>query len=216
MWVLYLPRPGQRERSVPQMKTLLLTFALCFVVTQGAHATPQANDSIVIGGNSYGIFQLPMSGYWRYDFEPADARLPFPKFEFTSFANWRGYIAQWSISRGKLHLRSVEGRVAGKMVRDRQIIEKSFPVHARWFTGKIFVSIGDFDDGNKAFEYVLEFNIKEGDVRSTTFHESLKIPMTWNGLPDARPPDEDGTEPSDARETSAPSDLNSISTPRSP
>lgn len=79
------------------------------------------------------------------------------------------------------------------MVRDRQIIKKRFPIHARWFTGKIFVSVGDFDDGNNAFEYVLEFNIKDGNVRSTTFHESLKIPMTRNGLPDARAPDEDGT-----------------------
>lgn len=182
------------------MKTLLLTIALIFVVAQCALATPQANDTVVIGGNKYSIFQLPMSGYWHRDDEAAEGRLPFPKFEASSSGNWRGYIAEWSISRGQLHLLSIEGQLDGKKVLDRQIIKKRFPIHANWFTGKIYVAVGDYDDEKHAFDFVLEFTIEDGNVRSTAFHKSLKIPMTWNGLPNVSPPEKAGTKPRDASE----------------
>lgn len=93
------------------MKMLLVTMALCFVVARCALATPQANDTIVVGSKTYGIFQLPMSGYWHRDDEPAEGRLPFPKFEVASSADWRGYLAKWAISRGRLHLLSIEGQL---------------------------------------------------------------------------------------------------------
>jgi hypothetical protein len=137
-------------------------------------------------------------------------------FEVTSSANWRGYTAEWSISRGRLHLLSIEGQIDGKKVRDRQIIKRRFPVHAKWFTGKIFVAVGDFDNDEHAFDFVIEFTIEDGNVRSTSFHETLKIPLTWNGMPYARPPAGNGTESSDARETSSSSVLESESIPRSP
>lgn len=163
--------------------------ALCFAAPRYALATPQANDTVVIGGNTYGIFQLPMSGYWHHDDEVAKGRLPFPKFELAPSGNYRGYIAEWSISGGKLHLLSIEGQLDGKLVRDRQIIKKRLPIHANWFTGKIYVPVGDYNDEKRGFELVLEFTIEDGEVRSTAFHDSLKISMAWNGLPSVRPPE---------------------------
>ncbi|MFM7517116.1 MAG: hypothetical protein ACKO3V_09245 [Pirellula sp.] len=186
---------GDRQRSVLQMKTLLLSIAICAFIPRFAAATPQGNDTIIVGGNTYGFFQRPMEGYWHLDENsPEKKRLPFPKFEATSSANWRGYLAEWSISKGKLYLVAIEGQVEGKKVHDREIMKKRLPIHADWFTGKIFVSIGDFDFDRQESGLVLEFTIENGDVRSTAFHESFKIPMTWNGLPDAIPLIKTGTE----------------------
>ena len=184
------------------MKTLLLAFLLSFVVVSDLLATPQANDTIVIGGNTYGIFQRPMTAYWHHADEQAEGRQPFPKFEVTSTANWRGYIAKWSLSRGKLFLRNLEGQVDGKQVQNRQIIKERFPVHATWYTGKVFVAVGDFNEEDQAFDYVLQFTIKNGTVSSTAWHESLPIPATWNGLPRVSPDKSNSPEPLDAPGTS--------------
>lgn len=186
-----------------QIKTLTFTLGLWLLVSRCALTTEQANDTIVIGGNSYGIFQVPMNAYWHLDGEPPEGRVPLPEFELTSTANLRGYIAQWSISREKLHLLALEGQIGGKKVRDRQIIKKRFPLHARWFTGKIYVSVGGFDNDKKTCEYVLEFNIKDGSVVATYYHESLKVPMTWDGLPHDRQQHQTGNEQSRPKGPSA-------------
>jgi acetyl esterase/lipase len=174
---------------------LFFTLALCLIATQSALASiGRAKDTLVLGNKTFEISQLPMSAYWHVDEGPANGRVPLPKFEFTGSGNWRGYIAQWSISRGKLRLLSVEGQIAGKKVRNTQIIETRFPIHARWYTGKIFVPVGDFDDSQKAFEHVLEFSIKDGNVVANSYHEFLSFPTTWNGLPDSPRPGQTGTE----------------------
>ena len=169
------------------MKSLVLSVVIGLLAAQIVSATPQVNDVIHVGGHTYGIFQFPMSGYWHLEGKAPGGRVPLPEFEVTSSANWRGYVAEWSIARRKLYLVSVKGQIDGRQVHNRQIIEKRFPVHARWYTGSIFVSVGDFNAATGTFDYVLEFRIKKGDVVATAYHETLSIPMTWNGLLDSRP-----------------------------
>ena len=169
------------------MKSLVPTLIIWLLAEQYVSATPQVNDLLHVGGHTYGIFQFPMSGYWHLKGEAPEGRVLLPEFEVTSSANWRGYVAEWSVARAKLYLVTIKGQIDGRHVRNRQIIEKRFPVHARWYTGSIFVSVGDFNAATGTFDYVLEFRIKKGDVVATAYHETLAIPMTWNGLLDSRP-----------------------------
>ncbi|WP_037251670.1 hypothetical protein [Rhodopirellula europaea] len=180
------------------MRIILLFAAAMLSATTPAYATVQVNDQVIVGGNTYGIFQLPMLGLWYYSDEEPDGREPIPNFEMRSSANSRGYRAIFSISCDKLYLQSIEGQIDGEEVSDRQIIPKRFPIHAHWYTGSIFISVGDYDQLTNELEYVIEFLIKRGRVVSTKYHESIKskrLPMTWNGLGN----DDESIEPSDAR-----------------
>ena len=161
---------------------MLLVAVIVVAASKPAYATIQANDSVVVGGKTYGIFQLPMVALWHYPDEEPAGREPIPNFEMRSTANWRGYKAKFSISRDKLYLQSIEGTIDGEEVSDRKIIPKRFPIHAHWYTGSIFISIGQFDEDSKEFKYAIEFSIEKGRVVSTKYLESHKIPMTWNGL----------------------------------
>jgi hypothetical protein len=121
------------------MKTIVLLLTFGLTIAPAGRATEQANDTLTLGGNTYGIFQLPMSGYWHLEGEDPRGRQPLPPFEFTSPANWRGYVAEWAISHDKLQLIGIEGQIEGNQLRNRQILDKQFPVYARWFTGKIYI-----------------------------------------------------------------------------
>lgn len=163
------------------MARFLFALLLVSSFAAPASATDQANDSIVIGGKTYGIFQLPMNGYWRYEDEKPDDRQPIPPFETPHTANWRGYTAWFSITNGRLYLDSIKGRLGGKDVADRDILDKRFPRRANWYSGSIFVSVGGYDEMSKRFRYVIEFEIERGKIMATRYRESRRIPTTWNG-----------------------------------
>ncbi len=179
---------------------MLLTAILLFVSASPAFATVQANDSVRVDGKTYGIFELPMNGLWRYEDEERDDRELFPPFEAPHTANHRGYIAQFAIANGRLYLNSIKGRIDGKDVADRDIIDKRFPVRAHWYTGSIFISVGGYDQLEERFRYVIEFSIERGKVVATRYSDSRHIPMTWNGI-DAPKPTTASTEPDDARKS---------------
>ncbi len=166
------------------MKRFVVMLSIWIALATQALATQQVNDKIATGSNTYGIYQLPMASYWYNTDEEPKGRVPLPEFEFTSSANWRCYTAKWIISRGKLSLLKVAGQIDGKKVTNEQVLKKTFPVPARWYTGKIFVSIGDFDSETNKHGYVIEFAIERGNVVATKFHESAEIPMTRDGLPE--------------------------------
>ena len=106
-----------------------------------------------------------------------------PTFDFTSTANWDGYIAKWFIRDKQLFLSTITGRIQGKDVKDQEILSGGrFPRHATWFTGNIYLPIGDFNDEKKEHESVLVFKIEKGDVKAMTFFPSTKIKPTWDGL----------------------------------
>ena len=192
--------PRDFYRSVDQMRTLLLAATLSLVFASPAFATVQANDSVSVGGKTYGIFQLPMNSLLRYEHERPDDRELFPPFEAPHTANHRGYIAQFAIANGRLYLNSIKGRIDGKDVADRDIIDKRFPVRAHWYTGSIFISVGGYDQLEERFRYVIEFSIERGKVVATRYSDLRRIPITWNGL-DAPSPTTETTEPADARES---------------
>lgn len=167
----------------PDVQIILLPIINLLVCSSIALATVQAPDLVTIGGRTYGIEQQPMLGLWHHGDGQSDGREPMPRFEVTSTANWRGYVATFSISNDKLHLLDIDAQIGGKRKTGRQILGKRLPAVARWFTGSLFISLGDFDFEAQTSRYVLEFVIVRGVVTDTRYHDSHKIPVTWNGRP---------------------------------
>ena len=150
-----------------------------------ASASTQALDRLRYGGNEYSVFETPMTGLWHYGKgkAPTGKTQP-PAFEVNSSNNWGGYFAKWEVHDKKLLLRSIRGRINGHKVRNDAILkDRVFPVHATWFTGRIHLPVGDYVDEKQEWESVIVFDVENGNVKSTTFLESGKIPRSWNGLP---------------------------------
>ncbi|MGN6548248.1 MAG: hypothetical protein ACTHK7_24645, partial [Aureliella sp.] len=107
-----------------------------------------------------------------------------PAFEARSSANWAGYRAQFEIRDSKLFLRRIVGWIDGQKRRDDQIISgKRFPIVATWYTGKIHLAVGGFDDKSQESIAVMIFEVERGIVKSVDFAERMKPVWTWNGLP---------------------------------
>ncbi len=153
-------------------------------LSQIARGSPQLYDSMSFGGRKYIIYQRPMNELWHY----GDAAIPEgkqrpPQFDATSPGNWLGYAASWEIQDSKLFLRDIRGRVAGKAVRNQAILPQlTFPALATWFTGKIYLPVGDFIEDKNEYEAVIVFEIEKGCVKVMTFLPSWPINYSLNGL----------------------------------
>lgn len=162
---------------------LILAFLVASAAASVVIATEQGRELLVLGGRTYRTEQQPMLGLWHSEEWQSDGDQRMPDFEVTSSANWRGYVATFSISDDKLYLLDIEGQVEGKPKTGRELLKKRLPLVARWFTGSIFVPIGDFDYDAQAYQYVIELLIEKGAVTDTQYHKSVKLPVTWNGRP---------------------------------
>jgi hypothetical protein len=168
------------------MKAILTCVAAAMLgcVSSNALATPQKVDTLRYGVHTFPISEMPMLGLWHVgDGEPPQGKSRPPSFEVTSSANWSGYSAEWGIARGKLLLFSISGRIKGKQVRNKAILpNESFPAVATWFTGKIHLPVGDFNEDTQEYESVIVFEIDKGVVRSKQYLPAARLPRTWNGL----------------------------------
>ena len=185
-------RRGRSWTFSAQLK-LVATFTIVLLATSIASATEQVRDRLEINGRTYAIEQQPMLGLWHSVDLKSGGEKPMPKFSVTSSANWRGYVATFSIANDKLYLLEIEAEVGSKPKTGRELIGKRLPTVARWFSGSIFVPVGDYDQDAGASRYVIEFVIDKGLITDTRFFSSLKLPYTWNGRPDSKPA---GTRPS--------------------
>lgn len=162
---------------------------VCGVIEpHGAFATvqgPLTYDRIVIGEHIYVILQHPMLGLWSYDTEKPlpEGKKWAPEFDSSGTADWAGYRATWEIRGSKLFLQSIRGKIKGKSVKNRDIIPGGdFPLSASWYSGKIFVPIGDYDANSEMDESVIEYEVEKGDVKSARFHITAKPNWSWNGI----------------------------------
>lgn len=153
-----------------------------------ALATPQMADTIRFGGRDYWLFEVPMLGMWDFEertgFRTGTGRQKPPPFDVRSSANWDGYEAVFEIRESKLYLRKIVGYVDGKMRKNAEVLpQKTFPLEATWFTGRIHLVVGDDDPDTGERTAIILFDIEQGQVKSTTFRERMTLPGTWNGLP---------------------------------
>ncbi len=166
----------------------LVALTIVLIAASAVNATEQARDQIALNGRKYGIVQQPMLGLWHSDDWKTDGDQTMPAFEATSSANWRGYVATFSISEDKLFLLDIEAQLDGKRTTGRDLLKKPLPVVARWYTGSIFVPVGEFDYDAQASKYVIELIVDKGSITDTQYHHLIKIPETWNGKPRSQKP----------------------------
>ena len=181
------------------MTRSILGAIAAILICDVAVATPQTPDTLVFGGRQYAIREIPMLGLW--DYGGGTGKEKPPAFEARSSANWAGYRAQFEIRDSKLFLRRIVGWIDGKKRKDEEIIPGNrFPVVATWYTGKIHLPVGDFDDKTQESTAVIIFEIEMGAVKSVGFAERMKPVWTWNGLPHETKIRDEDAEQTDERE----------------
>ncbi len=169
------------------MRFLIAALFLACVSNQ-AFATTQRPDVLIYGERKYAIPEIPMLGLWDYGQE--DVKLGMvkpPQFDVLSTDNWFGYNARFQIRESKLFLDQSTGKVEGKHRKDQELIPgRRFPIVAKWFTGRIHLEVGGYDNKAREAISVIIFQIEQGNVTKTEFRERMKRVGTWNGLPQQR------------------------------
>ena len=88
------------------MQRLFLGVFLMLLITSAVYATAQDSDILVHNGKTYALFSNPLEDFYGADESKR------PKFwvepNTTSTANWRGYVATWSIVGDKLYLSNID------------------------------------------------------------------------------------------------------------
>lgn len=120
--------------------------------------TAQAPDLIDYEGRRHMLFSNPLELLWE-DHPPG------PRFATSSSANWRGYVAIWSIEDGILYLENISGKIVDEDAADSTLgwtpdwtppserasspttLERLFPgskgrVTASWYTGELRIPRG--------------------------------------------------------------------------
>ncbi|QFT54213.1 hypothetical protein [Microbulbifer sp. THAF38] len=119
---------------------LLLTSLLLFMSLQ-ASATQQIKEEFTVDQARFEISQLPLDSY--IDQKSFHEKV---KPQMCS-ANWRGYRGSWALEKEMLVLRYLVANACDKSPKpidvDTIFPNKSYPIAATWYTGKIIVRIGE-------------------------------------------------------------------------
>lgn len=130
------------------MKRAILTFLLALLCL-AVGATQQINDKVTLNGE---VWEMPTSplGYLQPQLQEAFSDL-LDERNFVNTSNYRGYVAYWYISRGRLYLDRVEvPQQNGKYkALDNKDLKKVFrkyrrfgKIKAGWVTGEINIGRG--------------------------------------------------------------------------
>ena len=93
----------------------MTVIAIIACSAQTAFATIQVSDTVVLGGRTYEIQEIPMLGLWDHgEGSVGGGKQKRPKFEATNSANWVGYRAKFEIRDSKFYLRKIVGQIDGK------------------------------------------------------------------------------------------------------
>lgn len=140
------------------MRKIVFCILGCFILSSAARATGQEADRLVYKNKKYALFSNPLEAYYKDE----DAKPAFRPREnvLSSTANWRGYVATWEITEGRLYLVGIESWICNfqqyvaknckkadlkELFRERYVNGK---VLANWFSGELRVPDG------KLLEYV--------------------------------------------------------------
>ena len=117
----------------------LASLTLSLAVAPLLLATAQIPDTLVVDGTEYSLQANPL-GPWLREHPNA-----LPESKLVSTANWRGYLAKWTLRDGKLLL--VDVTVSESIDETRSVMKELFPgggpVEATWFTGHLIVPTGE-------------------------------------------------------------------------
>jgi uncharacterized protein (TIGR02996 family) len=100
--------------------------------------TAQMGDRIFYRGQEHILFSCPLESY-------ADADHPLPRFVSPHTANWRGYVASWSVEDDTLLLTDITAWVEGYQQVGWEHVFPHLrpPIPAEWFTGDLRIPQGE-------------------------------------------------------------------------
>jgi len=178
--------PHRMSMKIFKINCILGVF---FLGVSAVFATGQAADLILYQNVEHMLFTNPLEDYYGSD---ATKRPRFMVKPFTSSSgNWRGYIATWEITEGKLYLKKVDSWLCKETKESCKEVQLSdlFPdkvvggrVLADWYTGELRVPDG------KELQYVhmgygstyerdLMFDVKRGKVSEPKVIDNTKKPL---------------------------------------
>lgn len=143
-----------------------ILFVLTYLLVPNCHftsaITPQVTDTVVWGGASFRIRQLPFESA----IETNEAIAKSLKSKSTN--SHRGYVAEWLVSDGILYL----GKLNDVSNRNKKEILESlgavrFPVKAEWYSGTMHLPVGEFNDASSTWPIVIELSVDKGNVIAT-------------------------------------------------
>ncbi len=154
----------------------IVLFALLVTISGAVLSTAQVPDNLTIDGKQYPLNTNPLDAYLAKLGDKA------PKFEATSTALWRGYVATWELSEGKLYLTKVEVSRPNPAAPQKDdnyaddeievdILNDLFPGKARvladWYSGALIVPNGQLVEYvhmgyGSTYERYLVSTVKDG------------------------------------------------------
>ena len=131
-------------RWIPKLTVSLLAGLLAAGMAWG---TAQAPDILLLDGKEQALNTNPLSAW----LQGHPDRLP--RDGVHSTGNWRGYVATWEISQGRLWLRKVtveyhlgDDAKGHSRFEDRDVTDRLFPgqrdIVAEWYSGTLIVPTG--------------------------------------------------------------------------
>jgi hypothetical protein len=170
---------------------LLLLVGLLVGCARSAYATPQIKHTVLFGNKTYVLDEIPMLGLWDYGAgNIGTGKQKPPEFDFLSSANNTGYQAEFEIRDSKFWLRQLTGQIAGQPWKNDEIIPgERFPIVAKWFSGRIHLAVGGFDEERQENISVIIFHVHQGTVTRSEYVERMKRTWTWNGLGEREKPE---------------------------
>jgi len=112
----------------------------------------QDKDSIIVKGEKYCLYTMPLDSYWtRWK--------PKPKIRLLKTTCWRGYVATWEIFRDNLYLVSIKfNAIDGDFGLGYLFPQNTGKVKADWYTGELKIPIG-----NQLYQEFMEDPVYDSD-----------------------------------------------------
>lgn len=132
--------------------------------------TAQICDTLVYKNETYGISSEPLESYLK------NKELPH-KLIAINTACWRGYFASWEIINNRLFLTEWSGNIQGYQQVDMSyLFGDERVVYANWFTGNIYINIGDI----VVYHHFGYSSIYEGQlILEFKFGKLIKVTKKW-------------------------------------
>jgi hypothetical protein len=201
--------------SVHIMKKNLTTLIIAFFLSLTVKATGQAGDIIIWNGDTLTLFSNPLESHpdWENLSVKLNTEIENQKCKsLFSTANWRGYVAEWTIIADKIYLTNIYTchDKPGK-INLKKLFAKKGLIFADWVSAKLIVPKGEcIEFGNLYYNSIFETEItlefKDGvllesktynnyiarkskfwlNAYSTSYLNFIYTQINWDKLPDLK------------------------------
>lgn len=149
--------------------------------------TAQIGDVLLFAGLRLGLASEPLAPWLQR------RRNRHLRMRPQSTANRRGYVAEWEVVDGELHLRQIEGHLMDGTPLEIPLLfpDATGPVAATWFTGGLQCPLGKMlRYEHSGYETVREYDLILWFIEGQLVEQRLNR----NRIPKHIPPDDDARE----------------------